>query len=91
MTFPSGRSSPSRSRLTVVGFDPVADANKAHGVSPAVRAVERVPLVGPWTGTLDNGGETLQLERPEDLAQLGLGYVLVDRVDYDNASALADR
>ena len=35
---------------------------------------------------LDNGGENLELDRPEDLAQLGLGFVLVDRVDYDDQS-----
>ena len=43
-------------------------------------------LLGPYDGQLDNGGEKLELERPEDLLQLGLGYVLVDRVIYDNTS-----
>ena len=73
-------------RLTIVSFDPDAETAKAtafrqiHGMTPTAR------LVGPYSGVLDNGGERLELERPEDLAQIGLGYVLVDRVVYDDAS-----
>ena len=42
-------------------------------------------LVGPFTGALDNSGEKLELDRPEDSAQIGLGYVLIDRVSYGNS------
>jgi hypothetical protein len=46
------------------------------------------PLVLEWqTGKLSNGGETVQLERPGPLDDLGgVSYVRVDRVKYDNSS-----
>ena len=60
-------------RLTLVNFDPVADSTKAsafreiHGMNPGA------VLMGPYTGVLDNGGERLELERPEDPCSLAWG------------------
>ena len=72
------------SGAVIVPFDPLAAPEKAT----AFRSVHGMPddaqLFGPYAGVLDNGGEKLQLERPEDELQLGLGYVLVDRVRYDD-------
>ena len=84
--FPASTIIPANGRITVVSFDPVAEPSKAvdfrsmHGMS--ANAI----MLGPYIGALDNGGEKLELDRPEDLAQLGLGYVLVDRVVYDEQS-----
>ena len=83
-TFPASTVLAGNERLAIVGFDPIAAPAKAT----AFRQIHGMPaqarLLGPYTGTLDNGGEELILDRPEDLAQLGLGYVLVDRVDYSD-------
>ena len=82
--FPAGTVLAGNERIVVVGFDPLAAPAKAaafrqiHGMNAQAR------LQGPFTGLLDNGGEELILDRPEDVAQLGLGYVLVDRVDYSD-------
>src|SRR5690606_11743302 len=47
---------------------------------------DSVILLGPWGGTLDNAGEAVELDRPEELDAVGVGYVLVDRIDYDNTN-----
>jgi len=45
------------------------------------------PIVEWLTGKLSNGGETVQLDRPGPLDDLGnITYVRVDRVEYDNDS-----
>ncbi|MDG2385534.1 MAG: Ig-like domain-containing protein [Pirellulaceae bacterium] len=73
-------------RITLVRFDPQVETAKRdafrdiHGMNP------NAVLIGPYSGVLDNGGERLELERPEDLQQLGLGFVLVDRVVYEDDS-----
>ena len=82
--FATGQTLLANGRVAIVSFDPSAEPGKAtefraiHGVDASVL------LLGPFTGSLDNGGEKLELDRPEDVTQLGLGYVLIDRVDYDN-------
>jgi hypothetical protein len=85
-SFAPGTLLAAQARLVVVAFDPAAAPTKAAAFRQLYGIGAAVPLAGPWTGALDNGGETLELERPEDVAQLGLGYVLVDRVEYDNAT-----
>jgi hypothetical protein len=73
-------------RLTIVGFDPLGQPSKTAAFRQLYGIGDTVRLVGPWSGSLDNRGESLALEQPEDLALLGLGYVLVDRVNYDNST-----
>ncbi|MCA9200466.1 MAG: lamin tail domain-containing protein, partial [Planctomycetales bacterium] len=73
-------------RLTVVSFDPVAEPAKASDFRSIYGMNQNARLLGPFSGGLDNGGERLELDRPEDLAQLGLGYVLVDRILYNDDS-----
>ncbi len=76
--------------LVVVSFDPATDAaalaafRSAYGVAPTV------PIVGPYSGKLDNAGESVELYMP-DPPQLppsldaGLvPYVLEDRVEYSS-------
>ncbi|MCP4195070.1 MAG: hypothetical protein GY768_31100, partial [Planctomycetaceae bacterium] len=83
---PQGTVLPAGSGLVVVPFDPAADVSKATAFQQVFSLPNGTRLVGPYDGVLDNGGERLRLERPEDPAQLGLGYVLVDQVQYDDQS-----
>jgi len=49
----------------------------AYGVDPAV------PVYGPWTGALNNAGESVKLRRPGDPEPDGtVPYYRVDRVNY---------
>ena len=71
------------SGIVVVPFEPTnsqmaGEFRLNYGIS------SDVVLMGPFSGGLDNGGETVELDRPEDPNQLGLGYVLVDRVSFDD-------
>ena len=71
--FPAGTSIAPTGRLAVVSFDPAAEPTKAAEFRSIYSVSPGTPLFGPYTGLLDNGGENLELDRPEDLLQLGLG------------------
>jgi hypothetical protein len=43
-----------------------------------------VPIFGPYTGALDNGGEKVTLARPGTPVGSVTPYITVDRVNYDN-------
>ncbi|MCP4192858.1 MAG: tandem-95 repeat protein [Planctomycetaceae bacterium] len=86
LQFPSNTILANGERITLVGFDPQSETGKADAFRDIHGMNATAALLGPYTGVLDNGGERLELERPEDLEQIGLGFVLVDRVVYeDNA------
>ena len=83
-TFAPGTVLPANESIVVVPFDPSAQPQLAERFRAVHRAPADVRLVGPYRGVLDNGGETLELQRPEDPALIGVGYVLVDRVRYQD-------
>ena len=69
-------------RILVVPTDP-ADFRTRYGVSAETQ------VFGPWIGALDNGGERLELLKPDppNIAPPDAGfvpYVLVEAVRYDN-------
>jgi hypothetical protein len=68
-------------RLLLVKNIPAFSTNYGNLVPQGVKVFE-------WSsGSLDNGGESLQLDRPGPTNDLGLvQYVRVDRVNYDDAS-----
>ncbi|MFP6615411.1 MAG: lamin tail domain-containing protein, partial [Candidatus Hydrogenedentota bacterium] len=46
-----------------------------------------VPVLGPYSGALDNGGEKLEIGKPGDIDSNGvLQYVRIDRVVYDDVA-----
>lgn len=45
-----------------------------------------IQVLGPWTGRLNNAGETLRLYRPDPPNSNGIPYILVDRLDYSDAA-----
>ncbi len=87
------------SYLLVVSFDPVNDPVALAAFRATYNLGVNVPIVGPFSGKLDNGGETVELympDRPEGPGDANPGYVpyiLVERVKYDDVlpwPALAD-
>ncbi len=75
-TFPPGIEMPPCSLLIVCDTDP-ATFRQHYGVDPAV------PVLGPWSGALNNAGETLLLRRPGTPETDGfVPYYRVDRVSY---------
>jgi hypothetical protein len=83
-TFPPNTSIPAGGYLLVVNFDPANTAlasafRSRNGVPPGV------PLYGPFSGQLNNGGEPVELRRPDVPEANGLvPYILVERITYDN-------
>lgn len=80
--FPTGVVLPPGGLALVTAGDPVA-VRAEYGIP------ESVPVLGPFPGTLQDGGETLTLERPDhpDLLPDGsvfVPYYAVDAVQYDN-------
>ncbi len=81
-TFPSGRNVQPGAFLLVVNFDPNTNA----AITAAFRTRYSVPpgteIVGPYTGRLDNSGDTLQLLRPDAPFGGQLPRIIVDEVRY---------
>lgn len=75
--FPANLALPGNGLALVVAADPV-QFRARYGV-PA-----EVLVFGPASGTLQDSGERLQLQRPEDGGTNGLLYVVVDEVRYND-------
>ena len=74
--FPTGTVLPPCGSLIVCSTSP-ADFRAQYGLGPDV------PVLGPWTGALDNDGETLKLLRPGDPELNGtVPYYRVDHVSW---------
>lgn len=85
-TFPPNTTIPANGRLVVVPFNPATDTS-ALAMFQA-RYGSGASLVGPFSGALNNAGETIELWRP-DAPQTGdeAGFVpqlLVERVTYSD-------
>lgn len=63
--FPEGYTLNPGASVLVVPFDPVAAPDRATVFLEAYPVFGGLPLLGPWTGRLDNGGERLTLTRPD--------------------------
>ena len=87
--FPTNVSLPANGRLLIVGFDP-ADTNKLAQFRTRNNVAPAVPVYGPFSGNLDNGGDSVELrkpDRPELFGPPNFGLVpslLVERVRYSN-------
>jgi hypothetical protein len=88
--FPANTSIPVGGCLVVVPFDPVTNATAKAAFNARYGA--GIPLVGPYSGKLDNAGETIELLRP-DLPQTAphpdAGFVpqlLVERISFTDTN-----
>ena len=88
--FPAGSSIGPGANVLVVSFDPVTDTDALAAFE--ARYGSDLILFGPYSGKLDNGGETVVLQRPDRPQttpgpDLGLvPYIAEDRVKYDDSS-----
>ncbi|HXJ73057.1 MAG TPA: lamin tail domain-containing protein, partial [Candidatus Dormibacteraeota bacterium] len=86
-TFPQGVILPAGGFGLVVRFDP-ADAVTLGAFRSRQSVPVSVPIFGPFTGSLDNGGDDVELRRPDAPQPAGapdagyVPYVLVDQVNY---------
>jgi hypothetical protein len=90
--FPPGVRLPPGGRLRVVSFDPVYDPAALARFRARYGLPSSVPVYGPYEGKLDNGGETLEVLKP-DAPQLPpdpdagyVPYVLVERIKYSDTA-----
>jgi hypothetical protein len=86
--FPQGVTLPAGGYLLVAGFDPAANPAQMAAFRARYGIATSVPVFGPYIGKLDNGGESVELYRP-DTPQAGTGfvpYLLADRVEYGNSA-----
>jgi len=85
--FPTEVSLPPEGRLVVVGFDPATNGAALASFRAAYGALEGVPLYGPWSGRLNNSGESVELKFPDQPELDGsVPYVLVEKVAYRPAA-----
>jgi hypothetical protein len=78
-SFPQGAEIPAFGYALVVPTDPET-FRTTNDIHP------NVPIFGPFTGNLGNGGEKVTLSRPGTPVGLTVPYYRVDRVQYGNAA-----
>jgi hypothetical protein len=91
-SFPQGVVVPVNGQVLVVSFDPVNAPAALDAFRNKYNIDPGVPIFGPYSGKLDNGGESLELYKPDapqtgSVADAGfVPYVLVDRVKYSDVA-----
>lgn len=88
--FPSGITLPTAGFALIVSFDP-ADGELIHRFRQRYNVPPSTPVLGPYSGKLDNSSDTLELSRP-DTAVLGtVPYILVESVTYSDSAPWPER
>lgn len=83
--FPTGTSIPAGGYLVVVNFNPVTDPLALAAFQAVYGPV--ATLVGPYNGSLDNAGDSVELQKPDAPEANGdVPYIAVDHIDYGNVS-----
>jgi hypothetical protein len=83
--FPASVSLGAGQSLVLVSFDP-ANAAATAAFRGKYALFAGVPLFGPFSGRLDNSGETVRLEKPDSPETNGVPYVVVDEVGYKDSA-----
>jgi hypothetical protein len=76
-TFPVATVIPAQGYMLLVAIDP--DQFRATYSIPA-----NIPILGPYGGGLSNGGERVDLARPDEEDQGNVPYIVVDSILYDD-------
>jgi hypothetical protein len=81
--FPTNVTLPVGGRLLVVGFDPKTNATTLANFRATYALTTNTPIYGPWSGRLDNSGESIELKFPDAPELDGfVPYVMVEKVSY---------
>ena len=82
-SFPTNIIVPVDGRVLVVGFDPRTNTAALATFRSTYGVGTNVPIFGPWSGHLNNDGETIELEFPDQPEIDGsVPYVMVEKVIY---------
>jgi hypothetical protein len=68
--------------LLLVNFDPIGDTDALGMFRSAYALGEGVPLFGPYSGSLDNAGARLELQKPDAPNGGTVPYLVVETVRY---------
>ena len=89
--FSAGTMIDAKGIIVIVGFA-VTDTALLNAFKSAYSVGEDVTILGPYTGSLNNSGERVQLERPDSPPAeepLYTPYIVQDEVNYDNNNGWA--
>lgn len=76
-TFPTGVTLTAGQRILITSTTNFTAFRATYGLTT------NIPVYGPWTGSLNNAGESIQLYKPDTPEiDLSVPYILVDRLDY---------
>ncbi|HVV73250.1 MAG TPA: immunoglobulin domain-containing protein, partial [Verrucomicrobiae bacterium] len=88
--FPANLSLEPNGRLLVVGFDPTNFPGTLSSFQAKYGLAPDVLIVGPWNGALNNAGERIELQRPDNPnltpTNIYVPYYLVEGVSFDSAA-----
>jgi hypothetical protein len=90
--FPGGRSIPPFGYTLIVSFDPVLEPFTASNFRARWHVPSNVQIFGPLSGHLNNGGDSLELYKPDPPQEPPhpdagyVPYIRVDKVNYIDAS-----
>ena len=85
--FPASVTLPPGGYLLVVGFDPIADPAALASFRDRNLVPSVVPVLGPWSGALDNNAGRVELSRPGTPDTNGaVPYILVERISYSDSA-----
>src|SRR5205823_1543154 len=91
-TFPDGFSLPPDGFVLIVNFDPLTNAAQSAAFQTRYAIPGGVPILGPYGGKLDNGGESIELVKPDAPQPLGVAdagfvpFILVDKVEFKDSA-----
>jgi hypothetical protein len=81
--FPAHVTLPPGGQLLVVSFDPKTNASVLALFRAAYGLDTNTPIYGPWSGRLDNAGESIELKFPDAPEPDGfVPYIMVEKVAY---------
>ena len=82
--FPAGITLTPGARLLVVGFDPAFEPASLAAFRATYALGTNTPILGPWSGKLDNSEDILELKAPNPPLGTNLSWFNVEQIHYHN-------
>lgn len=83
--FPTNVVLPVGGSIVLVSFDPT-NTTLLRAFRTRYGQFASVPVLGPYVGKLDNGGQSVELCRPDNPNTDSVPYILVERIAYDDVA-----